>query len=145
MGNARTATPKDMIPFLAPALADDPQHMVDSMHPPLETWVRTDLPSRLLAHAEGRDTGLAAGPTSPIPTPWGPLSLGGLRHRHDARTQGAAATSPRPLQEAKGRSYNFTRCLLAPAVSLQENNWKAGWTRELVIRDKILFRQCICF
>lgn len=48
------------------------------------------------------------------------------------------------IKEAKGGSYSFTR-LLALAVSLHENNWKAGWTTELVIRDKILFRQRMCF
>lgn len=150
MGNALTADTQSSVqgsntrdaPIPSPYLTDDPQHVADSVHPPPEMQVRMNLLSRLLGHAEGRDTGLAAGPTS---TPWGPLSLGGLRRQHDARTWGAAATSPCPIQEAKGGSYSFTHWLLALAVSLHENNWEARWTRELVIRDKIPFRQCICF
>jgi len=70
-------------PIPSPRLADDPQHVSDSVHPPPEMQVRTNLPSHLLAYAEGSDTGLAAGPTS---TPWGPLSLGELGHQRDART-----------------------------------------------------------
>ena len=130
MGNTLAADAQSSIqgsitgddPSPSPPLADDPQHVADSVHPPLETQVRVNLLSRLLPRAEGRDTGLAPGPTS---TPWGPFSLGGLRHQHDARTQGAAATSPRPIQEVKGGSYSFTRWLLALAVSLHKNNWKA--------------------
>lgn len=72
MGNALTADAQSSVhgsitrddPIPGPRLADDPQHVADSVHPPPGRQVRMNLLSCLLAHAEGRETGLAAGPTS---------------------------------------------------------------------------------
>lgn len=72
MGNAPVADTQSSIqgsvtrddPIPGARLADDPQHVVDSAHPPPQTRVRVNLLSHLSAHAGGRGTGLEAIPTS---------------------------------------------------------------------------------
>lgn len=43
-------------PIPSPHLADDPQHIANSVHLPLDMQVRMNLLSCLLAHTEERDT-----------------------------------------------------------------------------------------
>lgn len=120
--------------YSSPSLADHPLHAADAV---ADQHV-VDPPER------GRSACCTLAQLPPFP-PWrGKTHKGNLGIKcHNV--QSSCYFSLCPTQEAKGRSYSFAHQLLALPLSLHEDNWKAGWTRELVMSDKMLFKHHMCF
>lgn len=149
MGNARAADAQSSVqgsitrddPIPSPHLAGDPQHVADSGHPPPETQVRMNLPSRPLAHGEGRDTALAPGPTS---SPWGHSPWGDLGINMMPEHEEQLLLRHVPFEKRREWSHGFARWLLAlflyPRITGRVGE-PGIWQYEI----KSFFRQWVCF